>query len=96
MAANTVQTNVLDRLQRECLSVLVGRNAWIYIVGMWSPEGVSALTDDEISAIFPGKTQAEALAAKNALDAILTALGDPTVTNSNANKLMKFLGNIPG
>ena len=94
---NNVQTNVLDAMQMKAISLLQDRNKMVYITQMWSNEGVASLTDEDIQglATFTGVTATEALAAKQAFDAVLTALGDPSVPGSNAYKLLKLANNIP-
>ena len=94
---NNVQTNVLDGMQQKAIRLLQDRNTFLYISQMWVNEGLNTLTDQEIQELstFKGVTAAEALAAKQAFDAVLTALGDPGTAGTNAFKLLKLANNIP-
>lgn len=95
---NNVQTNVLDAMQMRAISLLQDRNTFLYISQMWVNEGLQSLADADIQelATFKGVTATEALAAKQAFDAVLTALGDPGTAGTNAFKLLKLANNIPG
>ena len=94
---NNVQTNVLDGLQQKSMLLLNIRASLIYISSMWVNEGLVNLTDADIQMLttFTGVTATEALAAKGAIDAIVTAMGDPAVGGTNAYRLLKLANNIP-
>jgi hypothetical protein len=95
---NNVQTNVLDAMQMKAISLLQDRNTFVYISQMWVNEGLASLTDADIQelATLKGVTQTEALAAKQAFDAVIATLGDPGTAGTNAYKLLKLANNIPG
>ena len=94
---NNVQTNVLDALQQKAILLLNIRASLVYISAMWINEGLVNLTDADIQTLstFAGVTATEALAAKGAIDAIVTAMGDPATAGSNAYRLLKLANNIP-
>jgi hypothetical protein len=94
---NNVQTNVLDGLQQKSMLLLNIRASLIYISSMWVNEGLVNLSDADIQELstFKGVTATEALAAKQAIDAIVTSMGDPATAGSNAYKLLKLANNIP-
>lgn len=97
MSANNVQKNVLDAMQTRAIQLLQLRNTMLYISQMWVNESLQTLTDQEIQELptFAGVTAAEALAAKGAFDAVLTALGDPGTAGTQAYRLLKLANNIP-
>ena len=94
---NNVQTNVLDALQQKAILLLNIRASLVYISAMWINEGLVNLTDADIQelATFKGVTATEALAAKGAIDAIVTAMGDPATGGTSAYRLLKIANNIP-
>jgi len=94
---NNVQQNILDAMQQKSISLLRDRNTLLYITQMWSNESLASLADIDIQLLssFAGVTATEALAAKQAMDAILTTLGDPGTAGTNAYKLLKLANNIP-
>ena len=94
---NNVQQNILDAMQQKAISLLRDRSTLLYITQMWSNESLTTLEDIDIQSLssFAGVTKTEALAAKQAMDAILTALGDPGTVGTNAYKLLKLANNIP-
>jgi riboflavin biosynthesis pyrimidine reductase len=97
MGMNNVQTNVLDAMQQKAMTLLDDLNTFKYISQMWVNEGLQSLADEEIQSLttFAGVTATEALAAKQAFDAIVTTLGDPNTAGTNAYKLLKLANNIP-
>ena len=94
---NNVQQNVLDAMQQKAMSLLRDRNTFMYISQMWTNEGLQSLADGDIQelASFKGVTATEALAAKQAFEAILTTMGDPLTAGTNAFRLLKLANNIP-
>ena len=97
MTMYNAQKNILDAMQQKAISLLRDRNTLIYITQMWTNEAMGSLEDADIQALdsFTGVTKAEALAAKQAMDALLTTIGDPGTVGTNAYKLLKLANNIP-
>jgi hypothetical protein len=84
-------------MQENAITMLAKRPTLQHITAMWVTESLGTLTDAEIQELpeFAGVTATEALAAKQAYDAILTTLGDPGTVGTNAYKLLKICNRIP-
>ena len=96
MTLTTVQTNLADAMQQQALELLIAKSRMNAITAMWVTEGMNALTDADLQALasFAHITVAELTAAKNAMDAILTTIGE-YAAGTNATKLVRIVGNVP-
>ena len=96
MAINKIQTNIIDRMSDLALQQLQLMGDYTNIVQMYQAEGIASLTDDDIKTLpeLAHVTVQELTLAKNAMDALVTALGG-YVVNSNATKLSKIVKNLP-
>jgi len=94
---NNTQQNILTAMQSNAIALLELRNKLALLVQMWSNESMTSLSDADIQALvnFSGVTQVEALAAKQAFDAVLASLGDPGTVGTNAFKLLKLANRVP-
>jgi hypothetical protein len=94
---NNVQKNILTAMQNSAIQMLNLRNTLVYLTTMWTNEGVQSLADADIQTLaeFVGVTQTEALACKQAFDAVVTAVGDPGTAGTNAYKMLKIANRIP-
>lgn len=96
MAMLNVQQNIAAELQELAEETIRNKNRMAVLVAMWAAENMSSLTDADWQALpsFAHVTAAEATAAKNAFDAINTAVGD-YVAGTNATKLMRVVHIVP-
>lgn len=96
MALTVVQKNLADAMQQTAQTLLTEQSKMKAITAMWVTEGMNALTDAELQelASFAHVTVTELTAAKNAMDAIITAVGEYTA-GTNATKLVRIVGNVP-
>jgi hypothetical protein len=96
MAMNNVQQNIAVTIRQTALEVLEIKNRLSVITQMYATESMGTLTDADYTALpeFTNVTVAEMTGAKNALDAINTAIGDYSV-NTNATKLTKIMNVVP-
>ena len=95
MAMTNVQKNVASVIQSTAMDILEIKNRLSVITQMYQTEGMANLIDaDYAETELEHVTVAEMTAAKNALDAINTAIGDYAV-NTNATKLTKVLRSVP-
>ena len=96
MPLTNVQQNVAVAIRQKALAILEIKNSLSVLTQMYATENMAALVDADYAALneFSNVTVAEMTAAKNALDAINTAIGDYTV-NTNATKLTKIMNVVP-
>ena len=96
MALTTIQTNLADAMQQTATALLTEQSKMKAITAMWVTEGMTGITDEDLQALasFAHVTAAELAAAKTAMDAIVTSIGDYAV-GTNATKLVKIVGNVP-
>jgi len=97
MAMQNVQKNVASTMQVLALDILSMKNLLSVTVAMYGAEGMATLTDADYAELaeLAHVTVAEMTAAKNALDAINTAIGD-YAAGTNAQKLMRIINTVPG
>jgi len=91
-----VQKNVASEIQALALDILKIKNRLAVAVAMYAAEGMATLTDADYAELseLAHVTVAEMTAAKNALDAINTSIGEYTV-GTNATKLMRVVNVVP-
>ena len=91
-----VQQNVASEMQSLAEDILVIKNRIAVAVAMYGAEGMTTLADVDLQALstFAHVTVAELTAAKNALDAINTEIGE-YVAGTNATKLMRIALRVP-
>ena len=96
MAATNAQQNILDAMQRVAIQQLQLRQDMLTIVVMYVNEGIASMLEADVQALatFAGVTITELVAAKGAMDALVTSLGD-LVPGTNAYKLLKIANNVP-
>jgi hypothetical protein len=96
MAMLNVQKNVASEMQSMANDILSIKNRLAVVVQMYASENMAALTDADYLALaeFAHVTVAEMTAAKNALDAINTAIGD-YAAGTNAKKLTQIINRVP-
>jgi len=96
MAMQNVQQNVAVAIQKLATNVLEIKSSLAVAVAMYAAEGMASLTDSDYAELaeFAHVTVAEMTAAKNALDAINTAIGE-YVAGTNATKLMRVVRSVP-
>jgi len=96
MAATNAQKNILDAMQRVAIQQLQLREDMITLVVMYTNEGIATMLEENVQALadFTGVTISELVAAKGAMDALITSLGDLTA-GTNAYKLLKLANNVP-
>jgi hypothetical protein len=77
MSANAVQKNILSEMQEIAKQQLIMKNRLEAVVAMWSAESMAVLVDADLAELaeFAHVTAQELAAAKNAMDAISTAIG---------------------
>jgi hypothetical protein len=91
-----VQQNIATEIQTLAQDILVIKNRLAISVAMFGAEGMASLADADLQALpeFAHVTVQELTAAKNALDAINTAVGE-YVAGTNATKLMRVVLRVP-
>lgn len=91
-----VQKNIASKMQNLAMDILGIRDNLITVVQMYSTESMTTLTDADYGELadFSNITVAEMTAAKNALEAIYTAIGDFSA-GTNATKLLKIVSAVP-
>lgn len=96
MAISNVQKNVASKMQTIATKILQVKNSLSVVVAMYTAEGMTTLTDADYAGLeeFAHVTVAEMTAAKNALDAINTTIGD-YAAGTNATKLMRIINTVP-
>lgn len=96
MAMLNVQKNVASEMQELAEQTIALKNRYAVAVAMFNAEGMSSLTDADLQTLpeLAHVTILELTAAKNALDAINTAIGDYSA-GTNATKLMRIVRVIP-
>ena len=96
MALTTIQINLADAMQQTATALLTEQSRMKALTAMWVTEGMNGITDEDLQALasFAHVTVAELAAAKTAMDAIVTSIGD-YVVGANATKLVKIVGNLP-
>ena len=96
MALTKIQTNIIDRMSDVALLQLRLMEDYTNIVQMYQSEGVANVTVEDIATLpeLAHVTPQELTLAKNAMDALVTAMGG-YVVNSNATKLSKIVKNLP-
>jgi hypothetical protein len=92
-----VQQNILTGMQNMAIQLLELRSQLALVTQMWTNEGMVNLADADIQLLseFAGVTQVEALACKQAFDALVTSLGDPGTAGTNAYKMLKLVNQVP-
>src|SRR3990172_8015081 len=96
MALTTVQINLADAMQQTAQTLLSEQGKMKAITAMWVTEGMNSLTDADLQALasFAHVTVVELTAAKNAMDAVITTIGE-YAAGTNATKLVRIVGNVP-
>ena len=96
-APNNVQQNILTAMQKIAIELLEVRNSLALLTQMWTNETMTNLADADIQMLpeFAGVSATEALACKQAFDAMVTAFGDPGTAATNAYKMLKIANRIP-
>lgn len=96
MALLPVQQNVASEIQELADNILVIKNRLAIAVAMYAAEGLGTVAEGDLQALseFAHVTLAELTAAKNALDAINTAMGE-YVAGTNTTKLMRVVRRVP-
>jgi hypothetical protein len=96
MATTTVQKNILSEMQQIATQQLVLKNRLAAVVAMWTAESLNTLVDADLAALpeFAHVTAAELQAAKNGMDAIVTAVGE-YVAGTPAIKLLRIVATVP-
>jgi predicted AAA+ superfamily ATPase len=96
MPANTVQKNVLTEMQQIATQQLALKNRLDAVVAMWSAESMAAITDGDLAELpeFAHVSAAELAGAKNAMDAIVSAMGE-YAAGTPAGKLLRIVSSVP-
>ena len=91
-----VQKNVASEIQALALDILKIKNRLAVAVAMYVAESMATLSDADYAELseLAHVTVTEMTAAKNALDAINTAIGEYAV-GTNATKLMRVVNEVP-
>jgi len=96
MSMLNVQKNVASEIQAIAVDILRIKNRLAVSVAMYVAESMSTLTDADYAELpeLAHVTVMEMTAAKNALDAVNTAIGE-YVVGTNATKLMRVVSTVP-
>lgn len=96
MSASMVQQNILTEMQAIATQQLAMKNRLAAVVAMWGAESMAALTDADLQELaeFEHVTAAELAAAKNGMDAIVTAIGE-YVVGTPATKMLRIVSAVP-
>ena len=94
---NNVQKNILTAMQQNAILLLEARDRLALLSQMWTNETMTGLSDADIQTLteFAGVTATEALACKQAFDAVVTAMGDPGTASTNSYKMLKLANLVP-
>lgn len=92
-----VQKNIASTMQSLSMDILAIKDKLAVLVQMYGTENMATLVDADYAALpeFAHVTVSEMTGAKNALDAINTAIGDYSA-GTNATKLVKIVNLVPG
>ena len=96
MALQAVQQNLASEIQTLASEIIAIKNRLSVVVAMYAAENMAAIVDADLQSLpeFAHVTVAELTAAKNALDAINTTIGE-YVAGTNAVKLMRIVRSVP-
>lgn len=96
MALTNLQKNIVDKMADCALQQLQLMAEYNAIVQMYGTEGLGSILDADLQALpeLAHVTASELQAAKVAIDALNTSLGN-YAANSNSAKLARIIKNIP-